>query len=119
MSNSGGRKKAWIILDPGWDNQQERLNEPTELRIEIKFDDDGAFFRGRLVFPLHHCRHGRLDQHRITAEDLYVFYFSIGSDQQLHTCAAGDVVPSGQFRILGLNTGLYFASVGLSQSRRI
>src|SRR5579859_669186 len=109
------RKKAWITLDPGRTiNRRDRANE-AKLRVEIKFDDDGAFFGSRLVFPLHYRIDGSLNQNRIAAQHLYVFHFAVSGHQQLYTSAAGDIVPSGQIGILGLNAILEFARAGLSK----
>ncbi len=84
---------------------------------KIELDDHAGFFRGGLILPLHHGSHYSLDQHRISAQDFYVFHSAIGRDQQFNAGASADVVSFGQLGINRLHPVFDFAGRGLRKGR--
>ena len=82
---------------------------------KIKFDDYAGFFRRRLILPLNHGGHYSLDQHRISAQDFYIFDSAIGCDQQLNAGASADVVSFGQLGINRVHPVLDLAGRSLRQ----
>src|SRR5579864_6107278 len=92
------KKKAWITSSR-LKTTRERFKLQRS-RIEVELNDHAGFFRGGLVFPLHHGGHYCLNQHRISAQDFYVLYSAVSSHQQLNAGASNNVVSFGQ---LGIN----------------
>src|SRR6185312_12585162 len=107
------------------DQLSSRLNTTRErfkrqrLRVEVELNNYAGFFRGGFVFPLNHSSHHSLYQHRVSTQDFHVFYSAIGRDQQFHTGASADIVPSGQIRIDRLYAIFNFARDSLRKGRLV